>query len=100
MNGREGTMTGQGRGRVRERAGLAGLLGALLLAAPAMASDADLQRRVENRLAKAGLEQRGDVKASVKDGVVALAGFTLTVDARRDAERAAGKESKQVVSRL
>ncbi len=95
-------MTRLGRGRTKGRAGLAGFLGAgaLLIAVPAMASDADLQKRVENRLARAGLEERGNVQASVKDGVVTLEGFTLTVDARRDAERAAGKESKQVVSRL
>ncbi len=91
-------MTRQG-GTVK---GLAGLLGAgaLLIAVPALASDVDLQRRVQDRLAKAGLEQRGDVQVSVKDGVVTLEGFTLTVDARRDAERAAGKVSKRVESRL
>ena len=82
------------------RAGLAGVLGALLMAAPALASDADLQKRVEDRLARAGLAERGNVQVSVRDGVVALDGFTLTVDARRDAEKAAGKESKRVESRL
>ena len=92
-------MTRQG-GRVREWVGLSGLLGALLIAAPALASDADLQKRVEDRLARAGFEQRGDVAVSAKDGVVTLEGFTLTVDARRDAERAAGKVSKRVESRL
>jgi hyperosmotically inducible protein len=80
--------------------GVAWLLGVLLIAAPALASDADLQRRVEDRLAKAGFEQRGSVQVSVKDGVVTLDGFTLTLDARRDAERAAGKVSKKVESRL
>jgi hyperosmotically inducible protein len=80
--------------------GLLGVVGTFLLAAPAWASDADLQRRVEDRLAKAGLAQLGDVQVSVKDGVVALDGFALTVDARRDAEKAAGKESKRVESRL
>jgi osmotically-inducible protein OsmY len=87
---------------VRSKAGavLAGVLGALLAAAPALASDADVQRRVEERLAKAGLVERGDVQVSVDGGVVTLDGFTLTVDARRDAEKAAGKESKKVDSRL
>jgi len=95
-------MTSAGRGSAKGRAGLAGLLGAaaLLIAVPVLAKDADLQKRVEDRLARAGLEQRGDVFVSVKDGVVTLEGFTLTVDARRDAERAAGKESKKVESRL
>jgi hyperosmotically inducible protein len=85
---------------VRNRAGLLGLLGGLLIAAPAFASDADVQKRVEDRLAKARMAQRGDVHVSVKDGLVTLDGFTVTVDARRDAEKAAGKESKRVDSRL
>ncbi len=93
-------MTSGGRGLARTRVGLTGLVGALLIAAPALASDADLQKRVESRLAKAGLEERGNVQVSAKDGVVTLEGFTLTVDARRDAEKAAGKESKRVESRL
>jgi osmotically-inducible protein OsmY len=71
-----------------------------MIAAPALASDADLQKRVEDRLAKAGIEQRGSIQVSVKDGAVTLDGFSLTVDARRDAERAAGKVSKKVESRL
>jgi hyperosmotically inducible protein len=95
-------MTRQGEGRRKGRAGLAGLLGAavLLVAAPVMATDADLQKRVQDRRARAGLEQGGDVHVSVNEGVVTLEGFTLTVDARRDAERAAARESKRVVSRL
>jgi hyperosmotically inducible periplasmic protein len=91
-------MRSGGRGGVRT--GVLGVLGAFLVAAPAFASDVDLQKRVEDRLAKAGLAQRGEVQVSVKDGVVTLDGFTLTVDARRDAEKAAGKESKRVESRL
>ncbi len=93
-------MTRRGQGRTRGMAGLLGLLGGLLVAAPALAGDADLQKRVQDRLARAGLERRGDVQVSVRDGVVTLEGFTLTVDARRDAERAAGKETKRVESRL
>jgi hyperosmotically inducible periplasmic protein len=93
-------MSSGARGWVRDRAGLPGVLGALLLTAPAWASDADVQKRVEDRLSKAGLAERGNVQVSVKDGAVTLEGFTLTVDARRDAEKAAGKESKRVESRL
>jgi hyperosmotically inducible protein len=80
--------------------GLLGVVGAFLIAAPAWASDADVQRRVQERLAKAGLAEHGDVQVSVKDGAVTLDGFALTVDARREAEKAAGKESKHVESRL
>lgn len=93
-------MTRPGRGRAGQNATLLGLLGGLLVAAPALAGDADLQKRVRDRLTRAGLDQRGAVEVSVKDGVVALEGFTLTVDARRDAERAAGKESDRVDNRL
>jgi osmotically-inducible protein OsmY len=93
-------MTCEAKGMGKRVAGLLGAFGAALIAAPAMASDADLQKRVEERLARAGLEERGDVRVSAKDGLVTLQGFTLTVDARRDAERAASKESKQVDSRL
>jgi osmotically-inducible protein OsmY len=93
-------MTPRSGERAKGWTGVAGLLGALLFAAPALASDSDLQRRVEERLAKAGLEQRGNVQVSVSEGVVTLDGFTLTVDARRDAERAASKVSKRVESRL
>lgn len=94
-------MTSVGRWGLKGQAGLAGLLGALLMvAAPVLASDAALQKRVQERMARAGLEQRGNVQVSVKDGVVTLDGFTLTVDARRDAERAAGKEAKHVESHL
>ena len=100
MSGEEDKMTKVGRGGLKGRAGLAGLLGALLMAAPVLASDSDLQTRVQERLARAGLEKRGNVQVSAKDGVVTLEGFTLTVDARRDAEKAAGKETKRVESRL
>jgi hyperosmotically inducible protein len=94
-------MTSGGGKRREGRGGLAGFLGAaLLIAVPALASEGDLQRRVEDRLARAGLEQRGNVHVSVKDGVATLEGFTLTVDARRDAERAARKEARRVESRL
>jgi hyperosmotically inducible protein len=94
-------MTRLGRSGLKGQAGLVGLLGALLMvAAPVLASDAALQKRVQERLAKAGLEQRGNVQVSVKDGAVRLDGFTLTVDARRDAEKAACKETKRVESHL
>jgi osmotically-inducible protein OsmY len=93
-------MTSGAREMTRRVAGLCGVLGGLLIAAPALASDADLQRRVEERLARAGLGERGNVSVSAIDGAVRLEGFTLTVDARRDAERAASKETKRVDSRL
>jgi osmotically-inducible protein OsmY len=68
--------------------------------AAAFASDSGVERRVQDRLARARLEERGEVRVSVKDGIVSLDGFTTTVAAKREAERAAGKESKRVESRL
>jgi len=85
-----------GRGR------LAVLLGLLaLLAAPATAaSDADLQRKIEKRLAKAGFDQKADVVVDVESGVARLTGITLRWADLRAAERLARKEVKSVVNLL
>ncbi len=64
------------------------------------ADDATVQRKIETRLARAGLDKTADIQVSVKDGVASLAGITLSVADRRRAEEAAGKESKTVDSRL
>jgi osmotically-inducible protein OsmY len=74
---------------------------AALLAAPAFAaSDAELQRRIEARLAKAGFEQRADIQVSVETGVARLSGITLTYADLRQAERLARKDVKSVVNLL
>ena len=73
---------GIGRGTT---AGLVGL--AALLATPAFAaSDADLQRRIEARLAKAGFDQRADIKVDVESGVARLTGITLRYADLREAD--------------
>jgi osmotically-inducible protein OsmY len=72
-----------------------------LLAAPAFAaSDADLQRRIETRLAKAGFELRADVEVEVESGVARLTGITLRYADLREAERLARKDVKSVVNLL
>jgi hyperosmotically inducible periplasmic protein len=76
------------------------LVASLLLVTPVFADDAGLRQRIESRLAKAGLADRGQVEVEVKDGAAVLSGFTLTVDAQRAAESAARKETKQVENRL
>jgi len=87
---------GIGRGTI---AGLVCL--AALLAAPAFAaSDADLQRRIEARLAKAGFEQRADIQVGVESGVARLSGITLAYADLREAERLARKDAKSVVNLL
>jgi osmotically-inducible protein OsmY len=87
----------------RRSGGVAVLLGllALLAAAPALAvSDADLQRRIEKRLTKAGFDQKADVAVDVESGVARLTGITLRWSDLREAERLARKEVKSVVNLL
>jgi osmotically-inducible protein OsmY len=85
------------------RDGRTALLGLALLAvaAPVLAgSDADLRRRVEQRLAKAGFEKRADIQVQVEDGVVRLTGITVRYHDLREADRLARKEAKSVVNLL
>jgi osmotically-inducible protein OsmY len=87
---------GIGRGTTGAVVGLAALL-----AAPAFAaSDADLQRRIEARLAKAGFEMRADIQVGVESGVARLTGLTLRYADLREAERLARKDVKSVVNLL
>jgi osmotically-inducible protein OsmY len=92
-------MTTFNRGYVPITSGAA-LAASLLLGASAFADDTVLRERIEARLAKAGLSERGQVEVAVKDGTAVLSGFTLTVDAQRDAEKAARKETKTVENHL
>jgi osmotically-inducible protein OsmY len=86
-----------GRGSTAALVGLA----ALFLAAPAFAaSDAEVQRRVEKRLAKAGLDQRADIRVEVETGVVRLTGITVRFLDLRQADRLARQEAKSVVNLL
>jgi osmotically-inducible protein OsmY len=64
------------------------------------ASDAEVQRRVEQRLAKAGLDQRADIHVQVDTGVVRLTGFTVRYPDLREADRLARKEARNVVNLL
>jgi osmotically-inducible protein OsmY len=82
------------------RTGGLGLAAALLSIGPALADDAGLRERIEARLSKAGLAQRGQIEIEVRDGVAVLSGFTNTVEAQRQAQRAARKETKTVDNRL
>jgi len=76
-------------------------LAASILAAPAFAgSDTDLQRKIEKRLARAGLPQRADIQVSVESGVARLSGITLRYLDLREAERLARKDAKSVVNLL
>jgi osmotically-inducible protein OsmY len=85
------------------RDGRLALLGLALLAVAApvvAASDTDVRRRVEERLAKAGFDKRADIRVEVDTGVVRLTGFTLRYPDLREADRLARKEAKNVVNRL
>ena len=89
---------GWGRDGVAVLVGLA----ASLLAVPAFAGkgDADLQRKVEARLAKAGFDQKADIQVEVESGVVRLSGITLRYVDLREADRLARKEANRVVNLL
>jgi osmotically-inducible protein OsmY len=85
--------------RVRELALVAAFASAL--AAPALAAnDAQLAHRIEGRLAKAGFEQKGDVKVDVESGVARLTGIVLRWADLREAEKLARKEVRSVVNLL
>lgn len=82
--------------------GIASLLGlALLLVHPSAAgadADADLalQKRIEARLAQAGLDARTDIRVEVRDGVARLSGLALRYADAREARRLARRETRAV----
>lgn len=86
----------------RGRAGQAAVVGLLaVLAAPALAAtDAQLARRIEARLVKAGFDQRGDLKVDVESGVARLTGIVLRWADVREADKLARKEVRSVVNLL
>jgi osmotically-inducible protein OsmY len=88
-----------GRGGSRG-AVLVGLLGSVLAAPVFAGSDADLQRRIERRLTKAGFDQKADVRVDVEDGVARLSGIALRYRDMLEAERLARKDAKSVVNLL
>lgn len=73
---------------------------AALLAVPAVADDADIQRRIEERFTKAGLDQETDITIEVQDEVVRLTGIALTLRDAREAERAARKVAEVVINEI
>jgi osmotically-inducible protein OsmY len=89
-------------GSVRGRLAVLVAVVAQLLAGPASADrgDAELQRKVEARLAKEGFDQKADIQVEVESGVVRLSGITLRYVDLREADRLARKEAKRVVNLL
>src|SRR5206468_2205487 len=83
-------------GRYARRAAGMAVLAALALVAPARADDASLRQRIEARLGKAGLAENGQIQVEVTNGAAVLSGFTTTVDAQRQAEKAARKVRAQI----
>jgi osmotically-inducible protein OsmY len=73
---------------------------ALLLAVPVVADDAEILRKVEDRFAKAGLDQTADIRVSVDDEIVYLQGIALTLADARTAEREARKVAEVVINEL
>ena len=77
-----------------------GLAMVALLAAPVFADDAEIQRRIEERFAKAGLHQGTDIAVGVQDEIVHLKGIALTLADARQAEREARKVAKTVINEI
>jgi len=82
------------------RNGLAGLALVALLGATAWAGDADVQRRIEDRLAKEGLDRATSIVVHVDDGVVHLTGLAVNLGDSREAEKAARREAKVVINEV
>ncbi len=83
--------------RILQGSSLAAL--ALLLAGPsARADDSDIatQAKIERRLERAGLLASGDLQVEVNGRTATLRGVVMTLEGRRNAERAARKEAKTV----
>ncbi|HEY7925042.1 MAG TPA: BON domain-containing protein [Vicinamibacteria bacterium] len=93
------SFNGSGRRPGRTLVALAAV-SVILGATAARADDADVKRKVEERLAKAKVYSAADVRVSVDQGTVTLDGVASRMDAAYDAERAARKESKSVVNNL
>jgi hyperosmotically inducible periplasmic protein len=82
------------------RAALATVGAVLLAAGAAFAGDAEIKQRIEERLAKAGLDKRTEISVSVEGGVARLGGIALRYADLREADRAARKEARSVVNEL
>jgi osmotically-inducible protein OsmY len=72
-----------------------------LLGMPAHAGDAapgdeGVRQRIEQRLARAGLDRKADIQVRVVDGVARLTGVAVSYGDYRAAERAARKEARSV----
>jgi hyperosmotically inducible protein len=91
-------MTGLDRVLRSSRPALLAVAGALIWAAPALADDGAIQAKIERRLQKAGLADAAEVQVEVASGVATLRGVTMTLDAKRTAEKAARKETKAVTN--
>jgi osmotically-inducible protein OsmY len=91
-----------GRRRSASGRSLAALvaIGLALGAGTSRADDAEVKRRVEERLVRAKVYEAADVRVSVEGGAVTLEGAASRLDAALAAERAAGKESKSVANRI
>jgi len=76
---------------------VAAILGAAL---PALADDAAIQSKIEERFQKAKITAEGDVDVAVTNGAVLLTGGVATVAAQREAEKLARKEAKFVENHI
>ncbi len=91
-------MRGRDRSKRSAAASAAFLLVCGVLAVPALAGDREVQKKIEARLAAAGLEQNAAIQVSVDDGVARLEGIAVTYLDYLKADRAARREARSVVN--
>lgn len=89
-------MTPTSIARVLLSAAACALLGVPAHAGNAAPGDAGVQQRIEQRLAKAGLDRKADIQVRVVDGVARLSGVAVSYGDYRAAEQAARKEARSV----
>jgi hyperosmotically inducible protein len=77
-----------------------GLTLVALVAAPTLADDAAIKRRIEERFARAGLDEATEVEIVVEDEIVHLQGIALTLSAAQRAEHEARKVAKTVINEI
>ncbi|HEY6547427.1 MAG TPA: BON domain-containing protein, partial [Vicinamibacteria bacterium] len=79
---------------------LAVMAASLVLVGSAGADDAKARRKIEERLAKAGLDSSAEIKVTVDGGTARLDGLVMGYEESYKAEKAARKEAKRVLNRL
>jgi osmotically-inducible protein OsmY len=76
------------------------VVAAAVVAAPVLADDAEILRRIEERFEKADLVRETDIEITVEDEIVHLKGIAVTLADARRAEREARRVAKIVINEI